>query len=109
MKKKRKLDKCREEKGDDEGWFSIPQYNTLLSGCIPNMTILSYVVQKKSLTKKFIIQNWERKRIGQIQGSVSWRRLVLSPKIQEVVINLYAKYDNSRLPGCEEIFDEIFD
>ena len=49
----------------------------------------------------------ERKKIGQIQGRISGRRLVCNPTIQHVIINLYTKYDSSSLQGCGEIFDEI--
>ena len=48
----------------------------------------------------------ERKKIGQIQGIISRRRLVCNPMIQHVIINLYTKYDFSSLQGCGEIFDE---
>ena len=48
----------------------------------------------------------ERKKIGQIQGRISKRRLVCNPTIQHVIINLYTKYDSSSLQGCGEIFDE---
>ena len=48
----------------------------------------------------------ERKKIGQIQGRISRRRLVCNPTIQHVIINLYTKYDSSSLKGCGEIFDE---
>ena len=56
--------------------------------------------------KNFIIQSMERKKIGQIQGRISRRRLVCNPTIQHVIINLYTKYDSSSLQGCGEIFDE---
>ena len=36
------------------------------------------------------------------------RRLFLNPTIQQVAINLYTKYDNSSLNGCENFFDENF-
>ena len=48
----------------------------------------------------------ERKKIGQIQGQISMRRLVCNPTIQHVIINLYTKYDFSSLQGCGEIFGE---
>ena len=48
----------------------------------------------------------ERKKIGQIQGRISRRRLVCTPTIQHVYINLYTKYASSSLQGCGEIFDE---
>ena len=52
----------------------IPRYNTSLSNCSPNMTTLACTVSQKSLTKNFIIQSMERKKIGQIQGRISRRR-----------------------------------
>ena len=70
------------------------------------MTTLACTVSQKSLTKNFIIQSMERKKIGQIQGRISRRRLVCNPTIQHVIINLYTKYDSSSLHGCGEIFDE---
>ena len=70
------------------------------------MTTLACTVSQKSLTKNFIIQSMERKKIGQIQGRISRRRLVCNPTIQHVLINLYTKYDSSSLQGCGEIFDE---
>ena len=48
----------------------------------------------------------ERKKIRQIQGRISRRRLVRNPTIQHVIINLYTEYDSSSLQGCGEIFDE---
>ena len=48
----------------------------------------------------------ERKKVGQIQGSISRRKLVCNPTIQHVITNLYTKYDFSSLQGCGEIFDE---
>ena len=69
------------------------------------MTTLACTVSQKSLTKNFIIQSMERKKIGQIKGRISRRRLVCNPTIQHVIINLYTKYDSSSLQGGE-IFDE---
>ena len=65
-------------------------------------------VSQKSLTKNFIIQSMERKKIGQIQGRLSRRRLVHNPTIQYIIINLHTKYDYSSLHSFREIFDEIF-
>ena len=48
----------------------------------------------------------ERKKIGQIKGRISRRRLVCNPTKQHVIINLYSKYDSSSFQGCGEIFDE---
>ena len=70
------------------------------------MTTLACTVSQKSLTKNFIIQSMKRKKIGQIQGRISRRRLVCNPTIQHVIINLYTKYDSSIWQGCGEIFDE---
>ena len=102
---RKKLDKYREEYAG-EGWFAIPRYNTSLSTCSPNMTSLACTLWQKSLTKNFIIQSMERKKIGQIQGRISRRRLVCNPTIQHVIINLYTNYESSSLHGCGEIFDE---
>ena len=70
------------------------------------MTTLACRVSQKSLTKNFIIQSMERKKIGQIQGRISRRSLVCNHTIQHVIINLYTKYDSSSLQGSGEIFDE---
>ena len=70
------------------------------------MTALACTVSQKSLTKNSIIQSMERKKIGQIQGRISRRRLVCNHTIQHVIINPYTKYDSSCLQGCGEIFDE---
>ena len=91
-----------------EGWFTIPRYITSLSTCIPNMTTLACTVSQKSLTKNFIIQSMERKKIGQIQGRISRRRLVCNPTIHYISINLHTKYDYPSLHSFTEIFDEKF-
>ena len=64
-----------------EGWFAIPRYNKSLSTCTPNMNTLACTVSQKSLTKNFIIQSMERKKIEQIQGRISKRRLVRNPTV----------------------------
>ena len=74
----------------------------------PNMTTLACTVSQKSLTKNFIIQSLERKKIGQIQGRMSRRRLVRIPTIQYIIINLHTNYDYSSLYSFTEIFDEKF-
>ena len=91
-----------------EGWFTIPRYTTSLSTCIPNMTTLACIVSQKSLTKNFIIQSMERKKIGQIQGRISRRRPVRNPTIHYIIINLHTKYDYPSLHSFTEIFDEKF-
>ena len=70
------------------------------------MTTLTCTVLQKSFTKDFIIQSIERKKIGQIQGRISRRRLVRNTTIQYIIINLHTKYDYSSLHGFTEIFDE---
>ena len=60
------------------------------------------------MTKNFIIQSMERKKIGQMQGKISRRRLVRNPTIHHVIINLLTKYDYSSLHSFTEIFDENF-
>ena len=59
------------------------------------MSILAFMVEEKSLKKNFIIQSMEGKKIGQIQGRISRRRLV-----QQVIINLHTKNGHSSLHGC---------
>ena len=68
----------------------------------------SCTVSQESLTKTFIIESMERKKIGQIQGRISRRRLVRKPLIQYIIINLLTKYDYSCLHSCTEIFEENF-
>ena len=70
------------------------------------MTILACTVSWKSLMKNFIIQNMERKKMGQIQGRISRRMLVHNPTIQYIIINLLTIYDYSSLQNFTEIFDE---
>ena len=70
------------------------------------MTTPACRISQKSLTKNFIIRSMERKKIGQILGRISRRRLVCNPTIRLVILNLYTKYDVSSLQGCGEIFDE---
>ena len=48
----------------------------------------------------------ERKKIEQIKGRISRRRLVCNLTIQYTIINLHTKYDYSSLHSLEEIFDE---
>ena len=72
------------------------------------MTTLACTLSQKSLTKNFIIQSMERKKIGQIQGRISRRRLVRNPTIQYIIINLHTKYEYSSLHNFTEIFDEKF-
>ena len=72
------------------------------------MTTLACTGSQKSLTKNSIIQNMERKKIGQIQGRISRSRVVCNPTIQYIIINLHTIYDYSSLHGFTEIFDEKF-
>ena len=72
------------------------------------MTTLAGTVSQKSLMKNFFIQSMERKKIGQIQGRISRRRLVHNPTIHYIIINLHTKYDYSSLHSFTEIFDEKF-
>ena len=70
------------------------------------MTTLACTGLQQSLTKNFIIQNMERKKIGQIQRRIRIRRLVRNRTIPFIIINLHTKYDNSSLHRFTEIFDE---
>ena len=100
--------KIGQNTGKNKQEKAIPLYNTSLSTCSPNMTLLASTVSQKSLTKKFIIQSMERKKIGQIQGRISRRRLVRNPTIQYIIINLDTKYNYCSLHSFTEIFDEQF-
>ena len=70
------------------------------------MTTLACMVLQKILMKNFIIQSMERKKIEQIKGRISSRRLIHNPTIRHVVSSLYTKCVYSSLHGCEEILDE---
>ena len=72
------------------------------------MTTPTCTISQKSLTKNFIIQSMERKKIGQIQGRTSMRRLVCNPTIQYTIINLHTKYDYSSLHSLAKISDKNF-
>ena len=50
----------------------------------------------------------ERKKIRQIEGRISWRRLIRNSMIQYIIINLLTKYDYSSMHSFTEIFDEKF-
>ena len=52
------------------------------------------MVVEKSLTQNFIILRMERRRLDDILGRINKRMLVLSPTIQQVIINLHPKYDH---------------
>ena len=60
------------------------------------------------VTKNFIIQNMDGKKIGQIQGRIKRRRLIRNATIQYINIKLHIKYDYSSLHSFTEIFDEQF-
>ena len=85
-----------------------PMINKSSSICIPNMSILVCTVVENSLMKNVILQSMDGKKIGQIQGEISRRRLVPNPRYNKFIIKLHTKYENSSLHGCGEIFDEIF-
>ena len=99
-----KYKKNMQEKDDSQSHNK----NKLSSICISNMSILVCKVVEKSLMKNVILQSMDEKKIGQIQGRISRRRLVPNITIQQVIINLHTKYENSSLYGSWEIFDEIF-
>ena len=87
---------------------AISQCSISLSSSKQNMTTPACMVSQKSLTKKFIIQSMERKKIGHIQGRISIKRLVCNSAIQYIIINLHTKYDYSSLHSFTEIFDNKF-
>ena len=86
----------------------IPRFNASLLPCIPNMTTLACTVLQKKFDEKFYHSSMERKKIGQIQGRKSMRRLVCNPTIQQIFINLHTKYVYSGLHSFTEIVDEKF-
>ena len=63
------------------------------------MSILVCIVVEKSLIKN-VIQSMDGKKIGQILGRIGRRRLVPNRTIQQVIIYLHTKYENSSLHGC---------
>ena len=99
-----KYKKNKQEKDDSQSHNK----NKLSSICISNMSILVCKVVEKSLMKNVILPSMDEKKIGQIQERISRRRLVPNITIQQVIINLHTKYENSSLYGSWEIFDEIF-
>ena len=58
--------------------------------------------------EKFHYLKYGKKKIEQIQGRISMRRLVRNLTIQCTIINLHTKYDYSSLHDLTEIFDEKF-
>ena len=58
--------------------------------------------------KNVILQSMDGKKIRQIQGRVSRGKLVSNPTIQQVIINLHTKYENSSLHGCEKSLTKYF-
>ena len=64
------------------------------------------IVVEKTLMKNVILQRMEGKKIGQIQGRISRRGLVLNPRIKQCIINMQTKDEHSSMHGCGEIFDE---
>ena len=50
----------------------------------------------------------ERKKLRQIQGRISIRKLVRNLTIQIIIIKLHTKYDNSILHSFTETYDEKF-
>ena len=60
---------------------------------------LALMVVEKSLTKNFIPQSMEGKKIGQMEGRICRNRMVLNPTIQQCIMNLATKYDQSSCHG----------
>ena len=85
-----------------------PMIQCIIINLIPNVTTLACKCLQKSLTKDYIIQSMERKKIGQIQRRISMRRLVYNTTIQYIIINLHSKYCYSSLHSFTVIFDEKF-
>ena len=54
--------------------------------------------------KNFIIQNMERKKIGQIQKRISMRRLIRDPTKQYIITDLLTKYVYSSLYSFTAVF-----
>ena len=51
-------------------------------------------------------KNLERKKKEQIYQRTNSRRLILNPRMQLAVVNLYTKFEVSILNSCGDIFDE---
>ena len=60
--------KNKQEKAGSQSPDTLHHYQ--LAHQTPNITTLACTVSQKSLTKNFIIQSMERKKIGQIQGRI---------------------------------------
>ena len=93
-------------------FFEIVQARVVIFGTQVDNDVLcrgiAGTVSQKSLKKNFIIQSMERKKIGQIQGRISRRRLVRNPTTQYIIINLHTKYEYSSLHSFTEIFTKNF-
>ena len=76
---------------------TIPRYNISLSTCIVNLATLACTVSQKSWMKNFIIQSMERKKIGQMLGRISMKRLVV---ILRYNTSLSSCKQNMITPAC---------
>ena len=103
---KRKWNKYREEYAG-EGRFTIRQYNTSLSTCLPNMSTQACRISQKSLTKNFNYSKYGKKENRTNTEKISTRRLVCNPTIQYIVINLHTKYNYSSLHRFTKMFDKM--
>ena len=64
------------------------------------------VAEKFFLWKNYYIECMEKKKKEQIQG-IKYKRRVLYPTIQLVIVNMYIKYAVSILYHCSDILEEI--
>ena len=84
--------------------FSFTQYTSTLCKCIQYLKTLALLAVQKSVTKNIL----DEKKNGQIKGMISLRMLILSYTIQQVIPNVYAKFQYPRWSSSWEIFDKIF-
>ena len=101
-----------------ENWTNTGRISSRRLVCIPTIQHIIINLHTKydysflqgstdTFDEKLIIQSMERKKIGQILGRISSRRLVCNPTIQHV-INLHNKNDYCSLQGSTEIFDQKY-
>ena len=93
------------KKKHEKGFF-LQSHDTIHHYQLSYQISLLKLVQFHGNLLRKIIQNMERKKIGQTQGRIRRRALVSNPMIQHITIDLYTKNDSSSLHVCGEIFDE---
>ena len=104
-------EKCHPSKyGWKENWTNTRRISR--RRLVPNPTIQQVIINLRTkyensslhscweIFDEIFHQSMEGKKIGQIKGRISRRRLVLNPTILQVAINLHTKYEHSSLHDC---------